>query len=290
MAALGKAGTLLLYSVPLVLITAIWRLSCAAGPIPFENLSRAAQGEFTLGGKVEVVSELYVDRVSSNPVWTSDIIERNIAAANERDPKTGPCTYMEACNSAFYEALEAHPVEGQNVLVVGSLDPWLEAICLSFLANSTTTVDFNPPKADDPRMRIWSIADLDASTEVFDAILSYSSLEHDGLGRYGDPMNPFGDLQRMRKLMGLIKPQGKLYLGVPNGPDFLFFNAHRIYGPIRFPMLIEGWHLLGTYGESLEDTYQAVFRSPPTCMPKPRESGPGCFAQPVHVLKLKQSA
>lgn len=179
--------------------TARWMCS-SAGPMPFENLSRAAQREFTLDGQVEVVSALYVDRVSSNPVWTKQVIARNIAAADRRDPKTGPCTYFEACNSAFYEALEAHPVQGQNVLVVGSLDPWVEAICLSFKANSTTTVDFNPPKADDPRMRVWSIAELDSSEEVFDAILSYSSLEHDGLGRYGDPINPFGDLQRLHKL------------------------------------------------------------------------------------------
>jgi len=103
-------------------------------------------------------------------------------------------------------------------------------------------------------MRIWSIAQLESSDELFDAILSYSSIEHDGLGRYGDPINPFGDLERMKKLKRLIKPQGKIYLGVPNGPDFLYFNAHRIYGPIRFPMLTEGLNLLGTYGENLEDT------------------------------------
>jgi len=90
--------------------------------------------------------------------------------------------------------------------------------------------------------------------------------------------------------MRLVKPQGKLYLGVPNGPDFLFFNAHRIYGPLRFPMLIEGFNLLGTFGENLEDTYKSVFRSPPVCLGTNRKFGPGCFAQPVHVLQLKQGA
>lgn len=32
----------------------------------------------------------------------------------------------------------------------------------------------------------------------FDAIVSFSGLEHDGLGRYGDPLNPYGDLSAMR--------------------------------------------------------------------------------------------
>ena len=28
----------------------------------------------------------------------------------------------------------------------------------------------------------------------FDVIVSYSSLEHSGMGRFGDPLNPWGDL------------------------------------------------------------------------------------------------
>ena len=35
---------------------------------------------------------------------------------------------------------------------------------------------------------------LDNELENFDAVISYSSLEHSGLGRYGDALNPFGDI------------------------------------------------------------------------------------------------
>jgi len=28
----------------------------------------------------------------------------------------------------------------------------------------------------------------------FDGVITYSSLEHSGLGRYGDALNPWGDL------------------------------------------------------------------------------------------------
>jgi len=105
-------------------ISGMWWLCSSAGPMPFENLSIPAQREFTLNGQVEVVPTLYVDRVTSNPVWTTEVIESNIASFSERDPKTGPCPYSEPCNIAFFEALEEHPVKGQNVLVVGSLDPW----------------------------------------------------------------------------------------------------------------------------------------------------------------------
>jgi Caenorhabditis protein of unknown function, DUF268 len=35
---------------------------------------------------------------------------------------------------------------------------------------------------------------------LFDAGFSISSFEHDGLGMYGDPLDPDGDLKAMRKM------------------------------------------------------------------------------------------
>ena len=49
----------------------------------------------------------------------------------------------------------------------------------------------------------------------YDFVFSYSSLEHDGLGRYGDVLNPIGDLQSMAKLISLVRPGGHVAIGVP---------------------------------------------------------------------------
>jgi hypothetical protein len=47
----------------------------------------------------------------------------------------------------------------------------------------------------------------DASlSAAFDVVLSISSFEHDGLGRYGDPLNPDGDMAAMRSTRRLLKP------------------------------------------------------------------------------------
>ena len=47
---------------------------------------------------------------------------------------------------------------------------------------------------------------------------------HDGLGRYGDPLNPDGDLSAVREMRALLKPRGWLLLGVPtNAWDRLVF-------------------------------------------------------------------
>ena len=44
---------------------------------------------------------------------------------------------------------------------------------------------------------------------TFDAMITYSSLEHSGLGRYGDSLNPWGDLITMAKAWCLLKPKGR---------------------------------------------------------------------------------
>jgi len=55
------------------------------------------------------------------------------------------------------------------------------------------------------------------------------TVEHIGLGRYGDPIDPDGDLKAMAELRRVLAPGGTLLLVVPVGQPRLMFNAHRIY-------------------------------------------------------------
>ncbi|MDI6791364.1 MAG: DUF268 domain-containing protein [bacterium] len=54
-------------------------------------------------------------------------------------------------------------------------------------------------------------------------------VEHVGLGRYGDVLDPDGDLKAMRELMRVLAPGGTLLFVVPVGRPVIRFNAHRIY-------------------------------------------------------------
>lgn len=55
-------------------------------------------------------------------------------------------------------------------------------------------------------------------------------IEHIGLGRYGDAINPKGDEIAFRELKRVTSPGGKLYIVLPVGNvNKLQFNAHRIY-------------------------------------------------------------
>lgn len=257
------------------------------GPIAWEHLSPQTRAEYTLDGRVPVKPWFKNSTGEAAQVvaeWSVSAIDARVAVADRRNHSLPLCSYGVACNVAVFEALQAHPVEGKSVLVVGSQKPWLEAICISFGARAVTTVDFIKPATQHPLIRTMSVQELEASGESFDAVLSYSSLEHDGLGRYGDPIDPDADIERVKKLQGLLHREGKLYLSVPTGPDFLYYNAHRVYGPIRFPMLVEGWAYLATYGEnSLDELFRANFLYPEGC-----NHHLGCWSQPLHVLSLSR--
>ena len=54
-------------------------------------------------------------------------------------------------------------------------------------------------------------------------------VEHVGLGRYGDPLNPDGDLQAITELKRVLAANGNLLFVVPIGKPKIMFNAHRIY-------------------------------------------------------------
>ncbi|HBU06927.1 MAG TPA: hypothetical protein DEB09_02495 [Candidatus Magasanikbacteria bacterium] len=54
-------------------------------------------------------------------------------------------------------------------------------------------------------------------------------VEHVGLGRYGDPIDPTGDIKAINELKRVLSVDGNLLFVVPTGKPKLAFNAHRIY-------------------------------------------------------------
>lgn len=54
-------------------------------------------------------------------------------------------------------------------------------------------------------------------------------VEHIGLGRYGDLLDPQGDLKSIAELKRVLAPGGSLLFVTPTGKTRLCFNAHRIY-------------------------------------------------------------
>jgi SAM-dependent methyltransferase len=55
------------------------------------------------------------------------------------------------------------------------------------------------------------------------------TIEHIGLGRYGDQIDPNGDIKAINELIRVVKPGGSILFVAPVGKSKIEFNAHRIY-------------------------------------------------------------
>lgn len=81
---------------------------------------------------------------------------------------------------------------------------------------------------------VFKQADLTDETNIpvdyCDSISCLHALEHFGLGRYGDQIDPDGHLKGFRNITKILKPGGIFYFSVPMGVQRIEFNAHRIFG------------------------------------------------------------
>lgn len=67
------------------------------------------------------------------------------------------------------------------------------------------------------------------SDESIESMSALCSLEHFGLGRYGDPINPESCFQCFDNIQKKLKKGGRLYIAVPVGKERVEFNAHRVF-------------------------------------------------------------
>ena len=67
--------------------------------------------------------------------------------------------------------------------------------------------------------------------ESIESMSALCSLEHFGLGRYGDPIDPEACFNCFDNIQRKLKKGGKLYISVPIGKERVEFNAHRIFYP-----------------------------------------------------------
>ena len=123
-------------------------------------------------------------------------------------------------------------------------------------------IDYRPLKARLPGLLCasGSLLTLPFQDCSVPSISCLHVIEHIGLGRYGDPLDPEGTPKAALELARVLAPGGNLLLATPVGRPRLCFNAHRIHSPetIRksFPYLdlveFSGIHDSGRYVERVE--------------------------------------
>jgi SAM-dependent methyltransferase len=100
------------------------------------------------------------------------------------------------------------------------------------------------------------------------------TIEHVGLGRYGDPLDPQGDLKAIAELKRVLQPGGDLLFVTPVGKPKIAFNAHRIYSHEQVleyfsPLELKEFSLVPDSGGLLRDADPALVAA--------QDYGCGCF-------------
>lgn len=213
-------------------------------PKPSMSIPAELRDAFTLGGRIPIVERPFDQTYPPNwpLIYDDEEIDAYMAAISAGG--TGGYGLVDVW---IQNAFKRYPITGLDVVTMGSISPWYESMILVH-GGRPHAIDYNPILSRSERLTTWTIDKWERERRRFDYALSISSFEHDGLGAYGDPIDPEGDLKAMRKMKEILKPGGILLLAVPTGQDLVRFNSVRIYGRLRLPLLIEGWDWIDSEG------------------------------------------
>ncbi|MBW2060706.1 MAG: class I SAM-dependent methyltransferase [Deltaproteobacteria bacterium] len=118
----------------------------------------------------------------------------------------------------------------ENILDIGSYRHFLMGLMAHY---QVTTIDVRDRESslNNETVVTCDATRLDFPDDSFEAVLSMCTLEHVGLGRYGDPIDLDGDKKAMHEMVRVLKPEGVLIFTttIHNAPPAIAFNAHRIY-------------------------------------------------------------
>jgi len=109
----------------------------------------------------------------------------------------------------------------------------------------TEFYDFRPAviELDNLESKEGNLMALHFETGSVFSISCMHTIEHIGLGRYGDDIDPSGDLKAIKELCRVCAPKGHLIVAVPVGKERIEFNAHRIYNALKFSKYFDGFTL-----------------------------------------------
>lgn len=123
--------------------------------------------------------------------------------------------------------------------IVKEINPSVHTDFSSSLHFSTALSAFIPVKFYDFRPAQLQLSGLeslagdltkiDLADNSIESLSCMHTIEHVGLGRYGDPIDYDGDLKAFSELKRIVKPGGSMVFVTPVGQPRIQYNAHRIY-------------------------------------------------------------
>lgn len=141
------------------------------------------------------------------------------------------------------EMLRSIPVKNAKILDVGCRYSLLP-IQLASLGNEVYGIDIYAYKRRHPNFHFTKSDFLEAKFKrsFFDVVISLSTIEHIGLGFYGEKANIDGDRKAIEKIKSLSKRGGILLLTAPFGKP-RDSTWYRVYDKKRLLKLLDGFKI-----------------------------------------------
>lgn len=123
------------------------------------------------------------------------------------------------------------------------------------------------------------IKELPFEDNSVESISCMHVMEHIGLGRYGDEVDPDGDIKGINELKRVTKSNGHILFVVPIGKPRVQYNAHRIYSYDMIMQYFQGCKLINYSlipDNALEDNIGIINNAAKELTDK-QKYGCGCF-------------
>jgi hypothetical protein len=106
--------------------------------------------------------------------------------------------------------------------------------------------DYRPANVELSNLVMGSadLTDLHFESNSITSLSCMHTIEHIGLGRYGDPIDYDGDIKAINELKRVVSSNGNLLFVVPVGAPKIVFNAHRIYSYEHVIESFDGFELV----------------------------------------------
>lgn len=206
---------------------------------PVNKIPTDLYNEFTENGTIRVEYIYYNDKTKDSSTDDKTIINRYIKKSEldqwlikiSKDEPIGSYDDQELKRTMFKMS---DVLKGKTMAVIGTISVWVEAIALAISCSKITSFDYTRNKYEQKELEWLHVNDyLENSLknrlyENYDNAASFSSLEHAGLGRFGDPLSPNGDIDAVRQVHCMLKKGGLFFLAIPVSEDdkyFISFNG-----------------------------------------------------------------
>ncbi len=152
------------------------------------------------------------------------------------DSERHPIHYIDfECEFASQQIVKYKP---ESILDVGSYRHWLIGVMAS---NRVMTIDVRARDSylSNETVMTEDVGNMRLPSGSVDMVTTLNTIEHFGLGRYGDRFDLGCDERAVREMVRTIRPGGHFVLSVPvtGGNPCMVFNSHRIYDL----EMVRGW-------------------------------------------------